>query len=309
MKKPLLSLCAAILGSASLFAQDVVASLFKGDFNVSWDNTLMIPAEKFTEVETGDYIYITFSNTTDVIELKSDGTWLPGSVFTWLGEGVPDLRCYITEAGKAALQSTGLELCGANFTVSEVSICNDGFQMPQDAIWGGYFWVDAWKTLEIFKSAFNAYDGQKYLVINISDDNGEYDQYFMKVLTKWDPETVVANNDQIVKTKSYALVDLQNVDLPAMLADVNQLMIQGDKQEGNPFNITSVVLTNVNPAGSGSGDTGAVESIFATSDIVDVIDIQGRVVITNVTAEKALDGLSRGIYILKGQNGIKKVVK
>lgn len=199
-----------------------------------------------------------------------------------------------------ALKEYGLEICGASFTVTGVSICNDGFIMPEGAIWGGYFWVDNWNTLEIFKTAFSSYDGQRYMDIYLSEDNGpDFTGYFMKVLTKWDPETLWANNDQITHTAKIATVDLQNIDVAASLADVNALMIQGNQESGNPFNITAVVLRN------GNGSTGGVSTIVNDCNrIVDVYNLQGVKIHSNVPEYSATENLPSGLYIV----GDKKVL-
>lgn len=255
MKKLLLSAVVAAWGLGSAWADEtVVTTLFSnGTQNVTWENTMTFDAEKFADVKVGDYIYITFSETTDVIELKSGAQCLPGSIFKELGEGTADMKCYITQDGLKALQTEGLELCGANFTVLGVSVCNDGFVMPEGAIWGGYFWIDGWNTMELWKTAFANYKGQRYLDINLAPDNTN-STYFMKVLTKWDPETVVASNDDIEKTAAVATIDLGDVDLTEMLENVNALMVQGNPEGGNPFNIVSLVLRDDNSEGEGPGN-------------------------------------------------------
>lgn len=276
-------------------AQETVKILYDGDpKEVTWDNTLSIPAEQFTDgVNVGNYIYITFSQTTDVIEIKANGTWLPGSRYTNLGDNSTDFKAYITNDMLAALQEYGLEICGTKFTVSGVSICNDGFTMPEGAIWGGYFWVDNWNTLEIFKTAFASYNGQRYMDIYLSDDVNDYTGYFLKVLTKWDPETVWANNDQIIHTPKVATVDLKNIDVAASLADVNALMIQGNKETGNPFNIMAVALRNENVS------TGAVTIIESKPhSFVDVYNLKGEKLRSNIPEDSATDNLPSGLYIV-----------
>ena len=298
MKKFLLTIITALIAAVPSIAQEIVKTLYDGDPKpVTWENTLIIPAEQFAEnVKVGDYIYITFSQTSDVIEIKANGTWLPGSRYTNLGENAPDFKAYITKDMLDALKEYGLEICGASFTVTGVNICNDGFVMPEGAIWGGYFWVDNWNTLEIFKTAFSSYEGERYMDIYLSEDNGDYTGYFMKVLTKWDPETVWANNDQITHTPKIATIDLQNIDVAASLADVNALMIQGNKETGNPFNITAVVLRNEN--GSSGLDTtfDSIEDRF-----VDVYNLQGVKIRSNAPLESATDGLHAGIYIVNNK--------
>ena len=276
-------------------AQETVKILYEGDpKEVTWDNTLTFPAEQFADgVNVGNYIYITFSQTSDVIEIKANGTWLPGSRYTNLGDNSTDFKAYITNDMLDALKEYGLEICGARFTVTGVRICNDGFVMPEGAIWGGYFWVDNWNTLEIFKTAFSSYNGERYMDIYLSEDNGDYTGYFMKVLTKWEPETAWASNELIAHTPKIATIDLQNIDVATSLADVNTLMIQGNKEAGNPFNITAVVLRNEN------GTTGAITTIKKDNhSIVDVYNIHGVKLRTNVPKDSATDNLTTGLYIV-----------
>lgn len=299
MKKFLLTIITSLIAAVPSIAQEIVKTLYDGDpKSVTWENTLIIPAEQFNEnVKVGDYIYITFSQTSDVIEIKANGTWLPGSRYTNLGEDTPDFKAYITKDMLDALKEYGLEICGASFTVTGVSICNDGFVMPEGAIWGGYFWVDNWNTLEIFKTAFSSYEGERYMDIYLSEDNGDYTGYFMKVLTKWEPETVWANNDQITHTPKIATVDLQNIDVPASLADVNAVMIQGNKETGNPFNITAVVLRN--------GASGVVTTIESDNcNITDIYNLQGVKIRSKLPKESATEDLPSGVYIV----GDKKVL-
>ena len=284
-----------------VIAQETVKTLYSdGPKEVTWASPLYIPADMFaTDVNIGDYIYINFSETTDVIEIKANGTWLPGSRFTFLGDDSADYKAYITADMLDALKKYGLEICGAKFTLTSVCICNDGFQMPEGAIWGGYFWVDSWNTLEIFKTAFEKYDGQRYMDIYLSEDLGCYDGYFMKVLTKWEPETLWANNDQITHTSRMATVDLKDINVEESLADVNAIMIQGNKESGNPFNITAVAFRNDNGAS-------VFSNIFSEdiNAVIDVFNIQGVKVKSDVPTEIATDNLSAGFYII----GNKKVL-
>lgn len=300
MKKLALTMILAVMGLMNLSAQETIKTLFTGTpVDVTWDNTLKIGAENFENgVNVGDYIYVKFSKTTDVIELKADGTWLPGTKFTALGDNTPDLRTYITSDMLTRLKEFGLELCGASFTVSEVSICNDGFNMPDGAIWGGYFWVENWNTLELFKTAFDNYAGQRYMEIYLSDDNGENTNYFMKVLTAWDnPDAVWADNGEITHETRKAIVDLKGIDVKNKLADVNTLMIQSNPEGGSPFNITAIVLRNED------GTTTGIESIGFDSVVekADVYNLQGILIKKNASLTENLSELPAGIYIVNGK--------
>ncbi len=297
MKHFFLATAAAMVAILPAAAQETVKELYTGDpVEVTWANTLTISATDFTEgVNVGDYIYITFSSTTDVIELKADGTWLPGTRYTVLGDNATDFKAYITKDMLANLKQFGMEICGAKFTLTNVSICNDGFQMPEGAIWGGYFWVENWNTLELFKTAFDNYDGEQYMDIYLSDDTDGYDGYFMKVLTKWEPETLWASNDQITHTPKMATVDLANIDVAQSLANVNTLMIQANPEGGKPFNITAIALRDKN--GSSIDDV----TVSDTSVLSNIYNLQGTLVASGITAAEAMTTLQPGIYIADGK--------
>lgn len=300
MKHLFLATAIAMAATLTASAQDTVKELYSGEpVEVTWANTLTIPASDFADgVNVGNYIYITFSQTTDVIELKADGKWLPGTRYTILGDNAADFKAYITADMLDNLKQYGMEICGAKFTVTNVSVCNDGFKMPEGAIWGGYFWVENWNTLELFKTAFDKYDGQQYMDIYLSDDNEAFDGYFMKVLTKWNPETLWANNDQITHTPCMATVDLANIDVAQSLADVNTLMVQANPEGGRPFNITAIALRDKN--GSSIDDI----TIADNATLSNIYNLQGTLVASGITAEEAMTTLPAGIYIADGKKFI-----
>lgn len=299
MKALAIAAAVATVTLVPAYAQETLKTLYNGDpVSVTWENTMSIPASDFeSDVNVGDYIHITFESTSDVIELKANGTWLPGTRFTYLGDDTPDLKVYITAGMLDTLRSFGLELCGASFSVKEVSICNDGFSMPEGAIWGGYFWVDNWNTLELFKTAFDNYDGERYLDIYLSDDNGDNTGYFMKVLTAWDnPDAILADNGQIDHKARMATVDLNGIDVKEALANVNTLMIQSNPEGGAPYNITAVALRSGNSASSVT-----VSLTDDTDSPVTVYNLQGIAVKTAAGSADPLSDLPAGIYIVNGK--------
>lgn len=304
MKK--LLLFAAILGTSASMAnaQETVVNLFSGSQQVTWSNTMSFEASVFENVKVGNYIYATYADGKSGFEFKSNGEWVPGSYFI-NSENNFQAKYYITEEGLSVLQQYGLEICG-EFLLESLSIMDDGFVMPEGAIWGGYFWVDNWNTLEIWKTAFANYNGQRYLDVYLAPDNTN-DVYFMKVLTNWNPETVVANNENIVKTSNIATIDLQGVNLTEMLAadGVNALMIQANPEGGNAFNMISVVLRD----DENSGNSSVVNSFINENTGYDVFTLQGLKVKSGADFSGALNNLPKGVYIVRGANKTMKVVK
>lgn len=277
MKKILASLVAVFAMTATASAQEtLVKTIFTTEepVAVSWETPLYFEASNFEDVAVGYFIQLDLVNTTDVIEIKSDGQKLPGSRFCWLGDNESyTYRAYITKDMLAALQVTGLEIIGANFKVAGASIHNDGFVMPDGAIWGGYFWVENWNTLELFKEAFNNYDGQRYLDVYLSADNGDNTNYVLNVRTTWGDDGIWAQSGdgQVERTTTVATIDLQAIGITseniAERLNSDRLMIQGNPEGGNPFNFTAVALRH---------DPSGIADITAEEDApVEFFNLQG----------------------------------
>lgn len=277
MKKTLLSAIAAVAVAFSASAEPtLVKNLFTSDapVEVTWATPLFIEPQNFADVNVGNYIQLDLVNTTDVIEIKSDGIKLPGSTFCWLGDQESyTYRAYITVGMLNALKSTGLELCGARFNVASVNIYDDGFVMPEGAIWGGFFWVENWNTLEIFEEAFNNYDGQRFLDVYLSPDNGDNTNYVLNVRTNWADDGIWAQSGdgQVERTATMATIDLKELGINASniaeRLNADRLMIQGNPEGGHPFNFTAVAL-RYDPAS-------ALDIVSAPDAPVEYFNLQG----------------------------------
>lgn len=297
MKKTLLlgiGLCASLSMMADI---TTVKNVYSGPaHNVTWENTLTIPAEQFADgVNVGDYIRVDLSNATDVLELKADGTWLPGTLFRMIQDAT-EYKAYITKDMLSTLKQHGLEICGASFTVNSVDIMNDGFQMPEGAIWGGYFWIENWNTLELWKTAFDSYTDQDTLEVYLSEDNGDFSGYFMKVMTSWNEADIWANNDQIEKTPTKATISLKDINVKQALESTDRLMVQSNPEGGAPFNITALVLTG----GFNTGISSPSDFEAAPSDGV-VYNLQGVALRKGVSEDEIQNLLPAGLYIINGK--------
>lgn len=118
MNRILLSALAVAAGAGTMCAEN----LFTGNQEVTWENTLSIEAEKFASAAVGDELVVTIAEgATDVMELKADGQWLPGTILTRL-DGKTEVKAYLTDGMQAALKKYGLELCGPSFTVQSSTL-------------------------------------------------------------------------------------------------------------------------------------------------------------------------------------------
>ena len=206
MKKVFLLMC--------LMATTVIASatdVWEGEHAVSWSNTLTIEKGKFTDMKVGDKLVIEFKDATgEVIELHSNGGMLPGTRFEHhIFSDQSSVEVYATPAMLASLKEYGLEVCGVGFTATK--------------IWyGGVDWSKV-KAIRFYSEA------------NRTD-------YVINVLTKWGEGGKLGDQSTMTMTNEYAELNVENINMEAALADVDRLMIQCNKEAGDAFNFTAVVL-------------------------------------------------------------------
>ena len=286
MKKVFLLMC--------LMATTVIASatdVWEGEHAVNWDNTLQIEKGKFTDMKVGDKLVIEFKDATgEVIELHSNGGMLPGTRFEHhIFSDQSSVEVYATPAMLASLKEYGLEVCGKDFTATKIWYGDGKDNIDENTAWSGFFWMDEWSTLEITKNCFAGVDWSKVKAIRFYSEANRTD-YVINVLTKWGEGGKLGDQTTMTMTNEYAELNVENIDMAAALADVDRLMIQCNKEAGEPFNFTAVVLVK-------DGATG-IDATLVNSEKVnsDVYDLQGRKV-TQPT---------KGIYI---QSGRKVIIK
>ncbi len=238
MKKVFLLMC--------LMATTVIASatdVWEGEHAVNWDNTLQIEKGKFTDMKVGDKLVIEFKDATDkVIELHSNGGMLPGTRFEHhIFSDQSSVEVFATPAMLASLKEYGLEVCGAEFTATKIWYGDGKDNVDENTVWTGYFWMDSWSTLEITKNCFAGVDWSKVKAIRFYSEANRTD-YVINVLTKWGDGGKLGDQTTMTMTNEYAELNVENIIMEEALADVDRLMIQCNKEAGEPFNFTAVVL-------------------------------------------------------------------
>ncbi len=261
--KKLFTVCMLALGMVFMSMNahaDVLWENAEGQ-HFDWGSTLSIDASAFASVEAGMKIVLTFveDQAADVVEYKSNGQKLPGSrstsLFDWMSTDV----YFLTPDAAAMLREYGLELCGGNLNLTKVELLEGKALKDADiegakTIWTGFFWVDSWSTLEIFKEAFKAEDMTSYAGIRFYSECPDTDNLIF-LLAKWDDEAGVvaksepaadetAASNPLKRYAGYAELDLSQVNPLTVIENVNsdRLMIQMDKQGNAAFNFTDIVL-------------------------------------------------------------------
>ena len=291
MKKVFLLMC--------LMATTVIASatdVWEGEHAVNWDNTLQIEKGKFTDMKVGDKLVIEFKDATDkVIELHSNGGMLPGTRFEHhIFSDQSSVEVFATPAMLASLKEYGLEVCGAEFTATKIWYGDGKDNVDENTVWTGYFWMDSWSTLEITKNCFAGVDWSKVKAIRFYSEANRTD-YVINVLTKWGEGGKLGDQSTMTMTNEYAELNVENINMEAALADVDRLMIQCNKEAGNAFNFTAVVL--VKDGGTGIAAVAKSQELTANSQYF------------NLAGQRVANGqkpTAKGLYIVNGKKVIVK---
>lgn len=283
MKKHLL-LLAMMMAAISASATDA----WEGTHEVDWSNTLVIAADKFAEAQVGQKIVIEFTNATgEVIELHAGGAMLPGTRYEHhLYADQTAAEVFITTAMLSQLKANGMEICGKGFTATKVWYGDGKDNVDANTAWTGYFWMDSWSTLEVAKTAFEGINWADYKAIRFYSEAGRTN-YVINVLTKWGDDGKLGDQTTMTMTNEYAELSLDGIDMAARLADVDRLMVQCNKEDGDPFNFTAIVLV--------PKETTGVHSVTAR------LSSQSADEVYTLSGTRLARPASKGIYIVRGK--------
>lgn len=283
-----------ILFAAMLMATTLASAtdVWEGTHAVKWDNTLNIEAAKFTEAQVGQKIVVEFKDATgEVVELHSGGGMLPGTRYAHnIFADQSAVEVFVTPAMLARLKESGMEICGTGFTATKVWYGDGKDNVDDNTVWTGYFWMDEWSTLEVAKTSFDGIKWSDYKAIRFYSEAGRTD-YVINVLTKWGDGGKLGDQSTMTMTNEYAELSLEGIDMAARLADVDRLMVQCNKEGGEPFNFTAIVLVKSNTTGI---QELSARSSSSTSGVV--YDLRGSRV------EKP----AKGLYIVDGKKVVLK---
>lgn len=245
MKKLFLLMC--LMATTTIVS---ATDLWEGTHAVNWDNTLTIEAAKFADAQVGQKIVIEFTNATgEVIELHSNGGMLPGTRYAHhIYADQSSMEVFITKGMLARLKESGLEVCGTGFTATKAWYGDGKDNVDDNTVWTGYFWMDEWSTLEVAKTSFDGINWSDYKAIRFYSEANRTN-YVINVLTKWGDDGKLGDQTTMTMTNDYAELNIENIDMAAKLAEVDRLMVQCNKEGGDPFNFTAIVLVKKESTG------------------------------------------------------------
>jgi len=239
MKKiSLIALFAALVMTAN------ATDIWTGSKHVSWsDGGLQIAADQFTAAQPGNLLKVHFTGASDGIEFKVMNAafdHLAGSrEAAWInGDGA--FEQFLTQTAVDSLKAYGLEIIGANFTCTQVELLESKTLKEGFTVWTGFFWADDWSTLELYWNGYAGVDWSKATALRIYSEAGRSD-FVINIKENWDPEGQIADQNAMTAGEGYMELPLTD-ELRNRLANAGHWMIQFNKEAGNPFNVTDIVL-------------------------------------------------------------------
>ncbi len=238
MKKiSLVALFAALVMSVN------ATDIWTGSKHVSWDGGLQIAADQFAAAQPGNLIKVHFTGASDGIEFKvmnANFDHLAGSrEAAWIsGDGA--FEQFLTQTAVDSLKAYGLEIIGANFTCTQVELLESKTLKEGFTVWTGFFWADEWTTLELYWNGYAGVDFNYATALRIYSEANRSD-FVINIKENWDAEGQIADQNAMTAGEGYMELPL-TPDLRNRLANAGHWMIQFNKEEGNPFNVTDIVL-------------------------------------------------------------------
>ena len=273
MKKiSLVALFAALVMSVN------ATDIWTGSKHVSWsEGGLQIAADQFAAAQPGNLLKVHFTDASDGIEFKvmnAHFDHLAGSrEAAWIsGDGA--FEQFLTQAAVDSLKLYGLEIIGANFTATQVEkTLKEGY-----TVWTGFFWADDWTTLELYRDGYCNVDFSNATALRIYSEANRSD-FVINIKENWDAEGQIADHTSMTAGDGYMELSLTD-ELRNRLANAGHWMIQFNKEAGEAFNVTDIVLVGDFPS--------AISNTAAESKAVKFIENGQLVIIKNGVKYNAL---------------------
>jgi hypothetical protein len=139
-----------------------------------------------------------------------------------------------------SLKAYGLEIIGANFTCTQVELLESKTLKEGFTVWTGFFWADNWTTLELYYNGYAGVDFSNATALRIYSEANRSD-FVINIKESWEPEGQIADQTAMTPGDGYMELPLTN-ELRSRLANAGHWMIQFNKEDGAPFNVTDIVL-------------------------------------------------------------------
>ena len=209
---------------------------------VTWGQGLQIEASLFADAQPGNALKVFFTDASDGIEFKANGANIAGSrKKAWIsGEGAYEL--YLTPGAVDSIKAHGLEIVGANFTVTKVELNEVEGREGMTTMWRGLYWADGWdKDPMLFYPAIaSVVDWSDYSAIRVYHEAGRSD-FVLNFKKSWAEGDQIGGIGDMTAGDGYVELPLTD-ERRALLASIdNELIVQfycnGDCTRGETLSL------------------------------------------------------------------------
>lgn len=216
--------------------------IWTGSHDVTWSSALNLDATTFADAQPGNALKVFYTNASDGIELKANGVNIAGSrKNAWINnEGAYEL--YLTPGAVDAIKAHGLEIVGANFTVTKVQLNEVEGREGMTTMWRGLYWADGWGEMLFYPAIASVVDWSDYSAIRVYHEAGRSDFVLNFKKSRGEGDQIGGIGDM---TAGDGYVELPLTDeRRALLASIdNELIVQFYKGDDKAaFNVTEIAL-------------------------------------------------------------------
>lgn len=228
--------------------------IWKGNQHVDYGESSVITLNKalFATATAGQKLIVKYATDAEKeIELKVKNEHfdhLAGSREQAKLNGNGRFEHFLTPKAVEELKAYGLEIGGNGFNALRVELVDGKASLPEGVnVWTGYFWADDWNTMYLYWNGYRYVDFNDVKAIRFYHQANRSD-FVLNVRDNWDGDggVEIANIGAMTAGEGYMELPLTDL-MRDKIADSEHLLIQFNKESGDPFNVTDIVLVMEEP--------------------------------------------------------------
>ena len=228
--------------------------LWKGNQHVDYGERSMITLDKalFATATAGQKLIVKYATDAEKeIELKvmnEHFDHLAGSREQAKLNGNGRFEHFLTPKAVEELKAYGLEIGGNGFYALRIELVDGKASLPEGVnVWTGYFWADEWNTMYLYWNGYRYVDFNDVKAIRFYHQANRSD-FKLNVRDNWENNggVEIANIDAMTAGEGYMELPLTDY-MREKIANSEHLLVQFNKEQGDPFNVTDIVLIMEEP--------------------------------------------------------------
>lgn len=216
--------------------------IWTGSHGVTWGAALNLDATTFAGAQPGNALKVFYTNASDGIELKANGVNIAGSRKNARINDEGAYELYLTPGAVDAIKAHGLEIVGANFTVTKVELNEVEGREGMTTMWRGLYWANGWGEMLFYPAIASVVDWSDYSAIRVYHEAGRSD-FVLNFKKSWDKGDQIGGMGDMTAGDGYVELPLTD-ERRALLASIdNELIVQFYKGDDKAaFNVTEIAL-------------------------------------------------------------------